>query len=344
MLRPCSFATLAFLVVSLTGSAARAQDIPGETGGTDPAAAPQQGSPPPSSTGSTAPATQPAPAPAPQQGTASGTQDPALVDDEQALYEEEVGTEEHYSRAHPHEEAGESYNFLGAFYRHHFLPEAMFKLFLDAAPSENFPQIGGEFIHRKDGFDVIASVYYADFSGHGPFLGKGDPPTDVEWIDSSLWAVMGGVTFLWGSHFSDWFAIQYGLGIGVGALLGDIVRTEAYPTNDGHARCVAPSNPGQPGSAQTDQPFVAPSAGETVQQYCAAPTNFPTDADGATGEHYGVTARTWLDGGSVPNLWFRFAPQLSLRFKPMHYLLLRIDGGFDLFSGAFVGAAAAIGF
>ncbi|MBC7170855.1 MAG: hypothetical protein H5U40_00420 [Polyangiaceae bacterium] len=278
----------------------------------------------------------------PQAGSSASPSEP-LIGDEQALYEEQVGTEERYGRAHPHEEPGRGYNFLGAFYRHHFLPRFIPELFLDAAPSENFPQFGVEFTHRKNGFDVIASIYYADFSGSGPVLAKGDPLTDVEWFDSELYAVMGGVTFLWGTQFSDWFAIQYGLGVGVGALLGDLRRTEAYPTTNGYARCVTPTAPGLPGSAQADVPF---DGSGSVSDYCGAPnsTTTTTDADSETGEHYGVRAERWLDGGSVPNLWFRFAPQISLRIKPMHHLLFRIDGGFDVFSGFFVGGAAAVGF
>lgn len=330
MLCPRALAPAFFLIV-LLASTARAQDIP-----VDDAEA----------TAGPAEASSAEAVPPPNAEPTDSAAEPELLGDEQALYEEEVGTEQRYSRVHPHEEPGRSYHFIGGFYRHHFLPSGIFKLFLDAAPSVNFPQFGGEYIHRKDNFDIIASVYYADFGGSGPFLAKGDPPGDLEWIDSQLWAVMGGVTFLWGTHFSDWFAIQYGLGVGVGALLGDLTRTEAYPTNGGNARCVAPTAAGEPGSAQPDQPFsdAATAAGQTIDNYCGAPNTFPTDADGDNGEHYGVNARTWLEGGSVPNLWFRFAPQISLRIKPMRHLLFRIDGGFDLFSGAFVGGALAVGF
>lgn len=341
MLRPRSFVLVSCLV--LLAAPVSAQDAPedGAAEGVDAAAEP---APPPPA------AAEPEASPpiAPSAAASASEDDPQLLGDEQALYEEEVGTEEQYSGAHPHEEEGKSYFFLGAFYRHQFVPSGLLELFLDAAPSENMPQFGGEFIRRRDGMDVIASVYYADYRFSGPFLAKDDPPQDVEWIDSDMWAVMGSVTLLWGSHFSDWFAIQYGLGVGVGWLFGDMVRTEAYPSNSGHSRCVAPTGPGLPGSAQSSDPndpaAFSGGLGETVEQYCAPPSSFPTDADGDDGEHYGVTARTWFDSGSRPNLWFRFAPQLSLRFKPMHQLVIRVDGGFDLFSGIFVGAAAAFGF
>jgi hypothetical protein len=101
-----------------------------------------------------------------------------------------------------------------------------------------------------------------------------------------------------------------------------------------------------PGTAQAGRPFSAQAAanGESIDQYCAPPNNYPSDRDGQDGEHYRINARHWLDGGKVPNLWFRAAPQISLRFKPMHQLVFRIDGGFDIFSGFFVGGALAFGF
>ena len=68
-----------------------------------------------------------------------------------------------------------------------------------------------------------------------------------------------------------------------------------------------------------------------------------TNQDGEEGAHYGVQARQWFDGGSVPNLWFRLAPQISLRFKPIHQIVIRADVGFDLFSGIFVGGALQFG-
>ena len=45
----------------------------------------------------------------------------------------------------------------------------------------------------------------------------------------------------------------------------------------------------------------------------------------------------------MPNLWFRLAPQISLRVKPIHQLVFRFDVGFDIFSGIYVGGGLAIG-
>jgi hypothetical protein len=47
----------------------------------------------------------------------------------------------------------------------------------------------------------------------------------------------------------------------------------------------------------------------------------------------------------VPNVWFRFAPQLALRFKPIKQLMIRVIGGFDFGSVApFVGGSLNFGF
>ena len=68
------------------------------------------------------------------------------------------------------------------------------------------------------------------------------------------------------------------------------------------------------------------------------------DGDGDLTGFTGI-AQKWFNGGSVPNLYFRFAvPNIALRIKPISQLLIRIDGGFDLFSGFFTGGSISYGF
>ena len=67
--------------------------------------------------------------------------------------------------------------------------------------------------HSKHG---TASASCEDFTTVGPFLANGDPPDDVEIIDSNLRAVLVGTTFLWSTMFNDYIGLEYGLGLGVG--------------------------------------------------------------------------------------------------------------------------------
>ena len=252
------------------------------------------------------------------------------LDDEQVVVQESYGTEAAHDSSSPYEDPHSEYMFLGIGYQHSFLPEFVLSLFTEESVGTNNPRVALEFTYRKDNFDIIGSLYWQRFETYGPFLGPGDEDTEVEMIDSSLGAVMAGVTFLWSTPFNDVFAFQYGLGLGIGMVYGDLRRTEAFPNPGnteegavgGFAPCAAPSDPRNP-------------------LFCDA----TSVRDGERGGHYNIKARRWFDGGSVPNLWFRAAlPHLAFRIKPIHQLMFRIEGGFDLLSGFFVGGSMAYGF
>ncbi|MCU0673127.1 MAG: hypothetical protein MUE69_10090 [Myxococcota bacterium] len=241
--------------------------------------------------------------------------------DEQVLAEERLGVEQARSGTDPYEDPTAAYFFLGAAYWHTFTPSFILNLFTDESTKTNNPGIGLQFTYRKDAFDIVTSLYYQTYAVNGPFRGAGDEDTETEIIDSDLKMVAVSVSFLWSTEFTDWFAIQYGIGLGVGGVFGDMIRTEAYRVGNGWERCVGPSNP--------------PNA------FCD-PTSV---ADGEDGGHFGARARRWTQGGSVPNVWFRASlPHLALRFKPIKQLMIRVDGGFDLFSGFFVGGSLNFGF
>lgn len=279
--------------------------------------------------------------------TADVTQS-GILSDEQVLTEQAYGVETVRRGTDPYEDPNKRYYFLGGFYHHHFIPAGMIEIFVQHSPSVSNPQAGLELTIRRDSFEIIASAWYADFTTEGPFLANGDPPDDVEIMDSSLRTVMVGATFMWSTMFNDYIGLEYGLGLGVGYVFGDLVRTEAYPSdNGGFAPCTTPIVGGGPGGAQPgDAIDVSRSGGLGITDYCQGASGDPapiSNQDGERGAHYGVVARQWFDGGSVPNLWFRLAPQISLRIKPIHQLVIRADVGFDIFSGIYVGGGLAIG-
>lgn len=327
----------------------------------DPISDPATPPPPPTAadTSDPAPADSPTDAPTDEAGpthsrrpdgsvdTADVTQS-GLLSDEQVLTEEAYGVETVRRGTDPYEDPNKRYFFLGGFYRHHFIPSGMVEIFVQESPSISNPQAGLELTIRRDSFEIIASAWYADFTTEGPFLANGDPPDDVEIIDSNLRTVMVGATFLWSTMFNDYIGLEYGLGLGVGYVFGDLVRTEAYPSNNGgFAACTTPPAGGTAGDAQPgDSIDVSRSNGLGIADYCQPAIGTPppiSNEDGERGAHYGVVARKWFDGGSVPNLWFRLAPQISLRIKPIHQLVIRADVGFDIFSGIYVGAGLGIG-
>lgn len=252
------------------------------------------------------------------------------LEEEQVLTEERVGVEQARESTDPYEDPEQGYFFLGAFYRHLFVPSFLQNLFLEESPSVSNPSGGIELTYRKDNFDIVGSLWWASYAAHGPYRASGDPETDVEIIKSELSAIFLSGTFLWSTPFSDVVALEYGLGIGVGLVLGDLERTEAYPDDgpgnfDGFSAC---QGPGNPDATITGDPL-----------YCDA----TSVRDGERGGHYRVIARKWTDGGDVPNVvpWLAI-PHIALRIKPIHQLMFRIEGGFGL--GFFLGGSASYGF
>ncbi len=249
------------------------------------------------------------------------------IGDEQVLAQEELGEEIVRSSTDPYEDPSKTYYFLGLGYWQSFTPSFIINLFAEESVSTNNPAFALQFTYRKDGFDIITSAWWQSFYAEGPFRANGDLPPETEIIKSTLSVLFIGADFLWSTAFNDVFSIQYGLGIGLGYVFGDINRHEAYPNTDpsrapvynGFSRCSAPG---------ADNPAFCDSS---------------SVPDGEEGGHYDVNARNWANGGSTPLVWFRLAPQLGVRIKPIKQLMFRINGGFDILSGFFVGASINVG-
>lgn len=236
-----------------------------------------------------------------------------LLSDDQTLAERNSDMEEPRSATDPFEAADETYYFLGAFYRHTWTPSFMLNLFTDENTSTHNPAFGLQFTIRRDGFDIVLSGYYQSYAVEGPFRGKDEPDGETEWIDSSLFAIGFNVDLLWGHMFNDYIGIQYGVGVGIGYVGGELRRNEARPDgNGGYVECAGTMDPSDPGGYCDEAELVNPK---------------------------------WFSGGSTPNLYFRLSlPHLAIRIKPIRQILIRLEGGFDVFSGFYTGATLAYGF
>lgn len=308
MLRTAFSLGSALTLLSLSVPTAFAQDAAG-----DEAAAPTPGE--------TAAEAEPPPAEGP---APAGDPDSVALSDQQALLEEEQGVsgaEQPRESTDPYEDPHETYLFVGAFYEHTWTPSAFIELFTDRAPSANNHGAGLELTARKDGMSIIGRLYWQGGFADGAFRGSGDPLTDTEIVHSDLWAVMGSATFLWSTAFNDMFALEYGIGVGVGGVGGKLERWEAYRDGDDWEQC---DGPGDPPSGAYCEPSVA--------------------GDGTKGGHYGHEPDNWFNGGSIPALFFRLdLPHLALRFKPIAQLMMRLDFGFQVPLGPFVGFTMAYG-
>lgn len=248
---------------------------------------------------------------------------PGLLGDEQARMEEEAPIEESTDNLDPFEEEDQDYFFLGAFYRQVIIPGFIQELFVEGGIDGFNPGFGLQFLWRKNNFNVSANVWWNNAQGDGYFRAQGDPRTDTEFVDVDLGVVFVNAEFMWSFPITDWFAFELGFDLGFGFIYGDLVRTEARESSPG---------------AGDWEPCDGPSGG-----YCEAPAPDPCYAN--NGGHYDCREPNWFtEGGDTPFIfpWVTL-PHVALRFKPIHQLQIRIDGGYGLYN-FFFGGGVSYGF
>ncbi len=205
---------------------------------------------------------------------------------------------------------GKTYYFVGVRYRGIVVPKFMENLFASGGRTVYVNGIGPEFAIRKDGFEYNLSAWLAFYSmGDTAFKGKNDPQTAWELVNSKLDLLYLTSDFLWSHEFTPEFALNYGLGAGLGFVFGNLTRTQSYPTATGqspnnYSKCAGPFDPD------------------------------PTYCDN-TG-HYGSSEPSWANGGSKPIVFPWLTLQTGFRFKVAKEFAGRVDLGFGT-SGFFFG-------
>ena len=215
--------------------------------------------------------------------------------------------------------------YLGVRYRFTLAPQFIFGLFVDEGPALVFLHSGGiELDVRRGNYSVIPHLMYADYGlGDSLFLQKGKDasnPANYSMVASSIKAVYLGVDFLWSTRLTTGLDFEAGLGIGLGALFGDLVNNWVHQDASG---------------TLTTKNGVHYSACNTENdgQGCSRGDHMTTDA-AKVGRYI---EPTWFKGGGVvPSLYVRLSvPIIGLRIKPMRDLEMRVQTGFALTEGFF---------
>lgn len=212
--------------------------------------------------------------------------------------------------------------WFGAYFQGAFVPSFMLKLFLDDAPTVANIGVGITATHRnKDGMSFVIGLGYAGYGFTGPFRISGDPEQDTEMLESSLALLHLRGQMLWSTDIVDnMLSFEYGVGLDVGVVLGELRRTEAYRDTSGtFQKC---SGPGLPNPV-----------------YCDIPQSLGagTDAYDAYGAHYNVVEKRVPPVALIPML-----PALALRYTPTPELAIKLDAAFGLMQFA-IGLSASYG-
>lgn len=230
--------------------------------------------------------------------------DESASDDEKAGGDEGKGDETTAADAAP---KGPRSWFFGPFGRYVIVPAFMLELFLEQAPTLGNGSVGIIADHRSaDGPTLEIGIGYTGYGFDGPFQAKGDPETDTEWLESNLGLVHLTGSVLWHSDIASKLSFEYGVGLDLGIMTGQMKRTEAYKVGGEFHKCA------------TYDP---------TSSYCEPPTNLVagTDAYDEEGAHYGVIEKR------VPPIGGGFMlPHLALRWEPIPELAAKVEFAYGI--------------
>jgi len=163
---------------------------------------------------------------------------------------------------------------------------------------------------------VVFGVTYISYAAEGPYREKGDPEVDTEYVDGNLGLAGLTASLLWSTQLESWIALEYGFGIDLGLVTGELKRTEAYQEGGEWVPCEGPGLPPQ------------------YLNYCGT-NSVPYDEKG---EHYGV-----VEERVPPVMAFPSVPHLALRFEPDPHLALKLELAYGIVQFWF-GLSAHYGF
>ena len=223
--------------------------------------------------------------------------------------------------------------WFGAQLNDTFVPSFMLSMFLDEPPSIGNLGFGVTATHRSaDGLSLVLGLGYVGYGFEGTLRAIDDPEEDTEWVTSKLGFVHVTGAILWSMDFGQMFAFEYGLGLDVGIVTGDLTRSEAVRVVPGGAfsECIGPRNPGT----------LAPSG----KPYCEFPsTNGVLDPTKATNTADELGEQYHVKSTSIPPVMaFPALPQLALRFSPHRNIAIKLEAAYGIFQFK-VGVSAAYG-
>jgi hypothetical protein len=211
--------------------------------------------------------------------------------------------------------------WVGPYVEGLIVPSFLLNIFLAESPTVFNASFGATITHRNaDGFSWVLGLGYAGYGFDGPFRAKGDPEQDTEYLDSSLGLLHVRGMLLWSTNITQQLAFEYGVGIQLGVVLGELIRTEAYKDASGnyHA-CVQQLVP--------DLVYCEPTL----------PPGIATNKYNEDGAHYHVKEER-----VPPVAAALMIPALALRYQPIDKLAIKLEASFGLMQFAF-GVSAAYG-
>jgi hypothetical protein len=238
--------------------------------------------------------------PNPEEGDTGEEEDEEGEDEGEDEEGEDEGDESEEGEAEAGVPAERSWYF-GPYFRFVFVPAFMLELFLDESPTVANYRSGPD----KPTFQI--GIGYTGYGFEDPFLAKGDPIEDTEWVESDLALVHLTGSILWNAELVEKkLFFEYGVGLDIGVVLGEMVRTEAYieSATGKWRKCGGVGNPA------------------VAIAYCE-PGPVPYDEEGA---HYNVVEERVPPVAALP-----MVPHLTLRYDPIPEVAVKLELAYGIF-------------
>lgn len=225
--------------------------------------------------------------------------------------------------------------FIGAYYRHTWIPTFMLKPIFERAASISNEGLGIVLSHSSHrGFTTQLGLGYFGFNFEGAFNPRHSMIEDTEWVTSTLGLVHVTGSVLWPITLHRMWRIEIGLGADLGVVTGSLYRTEAYPEGGAFHPCEGPGEPGftGPNDDQNGNPTAY-----CDQAYDRNGDPIPTSGASISGAHYSDHETRVPPIMLVPML-----PHVALRFEPTERIAIKLEGAFGL-AQFWLGASIHIG-
>lgn len=224
---------------------------------------------------------------------------------------------------------------VGAYYRHAWVPKLLLKPFLERAGSISNEGLGATVSRAsRHGATIELGLGYTGYHFEGAFAAHDVPVEDTEWIKSSLGLVHLTGSVLWPIELSRSLAIELGVGLDLGIVLGSLRRSEAYPQDGAFHPCRAALDPSLTGPDKDAKGAAIPYC-EQAYDVSGKPT--ASNGPSVAGAHYDVKETRVPPLMLVPML-----PHVALRFAPTRYLTLKLEAAFGI-AQVWVGLGVQVG-
>jgi hypothetical protein len=238
---------------------------------------------------------------------------------------------------------GKSYRYIGLRYRGTIIPSFLEHLFVNDGGTIYSNTFGAEMDFRKDGKSTILWLQYTEFGfGNTLFFQKGQPDEQNNYsiVNSGLKGIFVGLDELWSAPVANHLDFEYGFGLGLGAIFGNLYNDWVYQTTGSTPGAIQGSNGNfyAACNSTSDGPLLTQN-GVTQGYSSCSPQAHSNSTVSKVGNY---VEKNWFNGGSVPVVFPYIGGNLGLRYKPIRQLQTRLSLGISL-TGLWFGISADYG-